>query len=69
MLYWIISDRSRAVLNRKAQPGGAALGASDIIELVRSADYGAVDAVLARQRERFYNGLLATSPDTFSDRA
>ena len=81
MLYWIISGRSRAVLNRKAQSGGTALGASDIIELVRvchasgiasdgsTADYAAVDAVLAPQRERFYNGLLATPPDSFSDRA
>ena len=79
MLYWIISGRSRAVLNRKAQTGGAALGASDIIELVRTchasgialdgsaAGYAAVDAVLAQQCKRFYNGLLATSPDTFSD--
>lgn len=81
MLYWMISGRSRAVLNRKAQPGGTTLGASDIIELVRTchasgiasdgstADYAAVDAVLAPQRERFYNGLLATSPDSFSGRA
>lgn len=81
MLYWIISGRSRAILNRKAQLGGTALGVSDIIELVRvchasgiasdgsAADYAAVDAVLAPQRERFYNGLLATPPDSFSDRA
>ena len=81
MLYWIISGRSRAVLNRKAQPGGTALVASDIIELVRSchasgialdgsaADYAAVDAVLAPQRERFYNDLLVTPPDALADRA
>ncbi len=81
MLYWLISGRSRAVLNRKAQPCGAALGASDIIELVRTchasgiapdgsaADYAAIDAALAPRRERFYNGLLATPADGFADRA
>ena len=80
MLYRLISGRSRVVLNQKAQPGGAALAASDIIELVRAchasgfepdgsaADYTAVDAVLAPQRERFYNGLLATPANAFADR-
>ena len=81
MLYWLISGRSRAVLNRKAQPGGAALTAADVIELVRfchasgiapdgsTADYAAIDAALAPQRKRFYSGLLVTPPDGFADRA
>ena len=80
MLYWLISGRSRAVLNRKAQPRGSALTAADIIELVRAchasgfvsdgsaADYAAIDAVLVPQRERLYSGLLATPPDAFADR-
>ena len=81
MLYWLISGRSRAVLNRKAQPGGAALTAADVIELVRfchasgiapdgsTADYAAIDAALVPQRKRFYSGLLVTPPDGFADRA
>lgn len=81
MLYWLLSGRSRAVLNRKAQPGGVALTAADIIDLVRAchaagiapdgstADYATIDAALAPQREQFYNGLLATPPDGFADRA
>ena len=70
MLYRLISGRSRAVLNRKAQPGGTALTAADIIEPVRTchasgiapdgatADCAAIDAALAPQRKRFYSGLL-----------
>lgn len=81
MFYRLISGRSRAVLNRKARPGGTALAAADIIELVRAcyasgfepdgsaADYSAIDAILAPRRGQFYDGLLATSPDTFADRA
>ena len=81
MLYRLISGRSRAVLNRKAQPGGTALTAADIIEPVRTchasgiapdgatADCAAIDAALAPQRKRFYSGLLATPPDAFADRA